>query len=139
MSYTFDGNIISDLHKDARGFRPSVAWMHAWKTSNEEEKQGIWDSLCNELESEIEYEKKMQEKALSELQERIQETISLGAGDEITAIKWILEGEKFSDIDYCYGADYCAFHFGLSYQNPLKEKFDMVCKEKAKWSHLEDA
>ena len=135
--YTFDENIVSDLHKDARGFRPGVTWMHAWETSTDEEKQGIWDYLCEELEREMDYQKKMEDRALADFQERVQQAYSLGAKDLETAVRWIIEAEDFSDMDYCYGADYCAWHFGLAYDNPFKEVFAKVCKDLAHWNHLE--
>ena len=30
MTYTFADELISDLHKDAHGMRPSAAFMDAW-------------------------------------------------------------------------------------------------------------
>jgi len=116
MSYTFDENIISDLHKDARGYRPSQGWWDIWETLSDDAKQETWDSLCTELESEMDRERKMQEQNLAELKQRIQETIKLGAGDEVTALKWIMEAEGFEEYDYLYGASYFCYHFGLSYQ-----------------------
>lgn len=113
--YTFDENIVSDLHKDARGFRPSVAWMHAWETSSDEEKQDIWDSLIEEFEEEMDRERKAQAKALQNLEKRIAQVRRLGAPTEKHALKWIMEAEEFDDFDLRYGADYFCYHFGLSY------------------------
>ena len=48
--YTFDDNIISDLHKDARGFRPNEYFWEEWTQSPDDAKQQIWDSLCIEME-----------------------------------------------------------------------------------------
>lgn len=135
--YTFNENIVSDLHKDARGFRPSVAWMHGWATSTDEEKQGIWDSLCEEMEQSMKQQRADEAAALAEFQERVQQAYSLGAKDLETAVRWIIEGENFSDMDYCYGAGYCAYHFSLAYDNPFKEVFAKVCKGLAQWNHME--
>ena len=81
-------------------------------------------------------EKTWDYEAASKVYARLVET-GAGAGDMQTAIRWIIEGEDFSDIDYCYGADYCAYHFGLAYDNPFKEVFAEVCKDLAQWNHLE--
>lgn len=117
MSYTYDENIVADLHKDARGYRPRELWWGMWSEASEDEKQSIWDSLCDELSEEIDRERKAQEKSITDLQERIQETISLGAGDEVTAIKWIMEAENFSEYDLMYGPSYFCYHFGIPYSS----------------------
>ena len=49
--YTFSEELLSDLHKDARGFRPRSEWFwNNWNTSNDDGKQAIWDNLVEELE-----------------------------------------------------------------------------------------
>lgn len=131
--YTFDENIVSDLHKDARGYRPTVAWMHAWETSTEDEKQGIWDALCDELEQAIALQELDQARAYAKLLDRILDTMKLGAEDQKTAIKWIIEAEEFDDFDLQYGADYFCYHFGLSYQAknqlPIQEAINEMLAE----------
>lgn len=131
--YTFDEQIVSDLHKDARGFRPTVAWMHAWETSSHDEKQGIWDALCTELEDEMAREELAQSRAYAKLLHRILDTMKLGAEDQKTAIKWIIEAEEFNDYDLQYGASYFCYHFGLSYQVanqlPIQEAINEMLAE----------
>lgn len=131
--YTFDEQIVSDLHKDARGFRPTVAWMHAWETSSNDEKQGIWDALCTELEDEMAREELAQSRAYAKLLDRILDTMKLGAEDQKTAIKWIIEAEEFNDYDLQYGASYFCYHFGLSYQVanqlPIQEAINEMLAE----------
>jgi hypothetical protein len=117
MAYTFDERIVSDLHKDARGFRPSVYWWDQWKLCSDDQKQVMLDSLCEELEAEIAREKTAQKQAYFSLMDRIDETLALGAGDVITALKWIMEAEQFGDYDLQYGAYYFCYHFGLAYSN----------------------
>jgi hypothetical protein len=98
--YTFDDNIVSDLHKDARGFRPGVAWMQAWKTSTGEEKQGIWDSLCEEVKESIAREQRMAAEAVKDFESDINLNIALGAGDRETALRWMTQTEEFYN-DQC--------------------------------------
>jgi hypothetical protein len=130
MSYTFDESIVSDLHKDARGFRPSCMWWKTWEESSAEEKQVIWDDICAELEEEINREKRMQENALANMKKRIADTIALGASDEVSALKWIIEAEGFDASDLMYGVSYFCYHFGLSYnvENTMPE-IGMAIKE----------
>ena len=43
--FTFDDQTVSDLHKDARGFRPHAAFMEGWNSSDDENKQDDWYQL----------------------------------------------------------------------------------------------
>lgn len=47
--YDFDENVISDLHKDAYGFRPDQSFWGLWAASNPEQKQAVWDNLIDIL------------------------------------------------------------------------------------------
>jgi len=51
--WTFDGDIVSDLHKDAYGFRPSQTWWEIWDSCLDSEKQKIWDDLLESLKASI--------------------------------------------------------------------------------------
>ena len=127
MAYTFDENIVSDLHKDARGYRPRDCWWSDWNNSSDDERQVILDELCVEVEQEIERERSMHESAELVFQQKIQNLMLTGAENEITAIRWLLEAEQFDEYDYSYGADYCAYHFGLSYNTSFRGLFEEVC------------
>lgn len=139
MAYTYDSNIVSDLHKDARGCRPTVHWMVEWDKKSPAQKQATWDSLCCELEVTMAEERAREAAGLRQFERYVERCRIMGAADTETAVRWILEGEGFDDMDYCYGADYCAFHFSLAYDNPFKETFARVCAAKAQWLHQEEA
>jgi hypothetical protein len=115
MSYTFDENIVSDLHKDARGFRPSQTWWSVWNQVSDDAKQDIWDALCVELSETMDREHQAQARAALALTERLEQMYALGAKTEVQALKWIMEAEEFDDSDLRYGASYFCYHFGLSY------------------------
>lgn len=131
--YTFDEKIVSCLHKDARGFRPGQSWWQMWDALGDAEKQNVWDALCAELEDEMAREKLEQSRAYAKLLDRILDTMKLGAEDQKTAIKWIIEAEEFSDYDLQYGADYFCYHFGLNYQMknklPIQEAINEMLYE----------
>jgi hypothetical protein len=131
--YTFDENIVSDLHKDARGYRPREYFWKEWKDSNGFDRQAIWDGLTNELKLEMARERQAQLNAEIKMHQRIQGTMLVGAKDEVQAIKWIMEAEEFSDIDLQYGASYFCFHFGLSYsaekEFPIQEAINEMLSE----------
>jgi hypothetical protein len=49
MPYTYDDMSVSDLHKDAFGFRPSETFWQEWELSNPDARQQIWDDLIRAL------------------------------------------------------------------------------------------
>lgn len=124
MSYTFNEDIISDLHKDARGFRPTEYWWQQWDLCSDEQKQTMWDSLVDEVEQGIKQQRRDWDQAMLAMRQRIQNVMSAGAQSEVQALKWIMEAEEFSDYDLQYGADYFCYHFGLNYTEG-KKAFDI--------------
>ena len=122
MTYTFEENTVSDLHKDARGSRPTEYFWEEWTQAPADIKQQIWDNLCCELENTMAVERDREVRALASFAQRIVDNINLGADSIETAIRWTLEAEQMTAHDLAYGADYVAFHFGLNYQNPYKDQ-----------------
>lgn len=45
--YTFDENVVSDLHKDTYGFRPDQSFWGFWAAANPDQKQAQWDNMIN--------------------------------------------------------------------------------------------
>ena len=127
--YTFDDNTVSDLFKDVRGFRPSEYFWEEWTQAPADVKQMIWDNLCCELEDTMAAERDAQARALADFGQNIIDNITSGADTVETAIRWMLEAEQFTGHDLAYGADYVAFRFGLSYDNPYKEKITTAIKQ----------
>ena len=115
MAYTFDENIISDLHKDARGFRPSQYWWDQWELCSDVEKLVMWVSLIQERNEAMEQQRKDEARAAFALTQRLEQMYELGATSEVQALKWIMEAEEFDDYDIQYGPSYFCYHFGLSY------------------------
>jgi len=131
--YTFDENIVSDLHKDARGFRPTEYFWEEWTQCGDDTRQAMWDNLCKELEETMDRERRLEAEAMIALHQRIQGTMLLGAKDEVQALKWIMEAEEFDDIDLRYGPSYFCYHFGLSYsaakELPIQEAMNQMLYE----------
>jgi urocanate hydratase len=89
------GDIISDLHKDARGYRPSQYFWEGWKELSDEGQKEIFDMLAEELEIREQDEREMEQRAIKTFEARIADVIKLGAGDRQTALRWITSQEKF--------------------------------------------
>lgn len=119
--YTYSEELVSDLHKDARGYRPSSYWWEDWRLSGPSTKQTIWNNLSAELDDELARERAMKTKALTAFEARISQAYEHGAKSMKQALKWIFESEEFDEFDYQYGADYVCYHFGLDYS--VKEMF----------------
>ena len=126
MAYTFDENIVSDLHKDARGFRPSEYFWEEWTQCGDDIRQAMWDNLCRELEETMAAERDAELRAEIAFHQRIQGAMLLGAADELVAIRWILEAEELTKFDLAYGSDYVAFHFGLPYKGEFDQQIQTV-------------
>ena len=94
--YTFDEQTLSDLHKDARGFRPrSETFWNAWNVSDNDGKQTIWDGLCKELDNAMAEEARHDAEAVIDFQTKVEQIIVIGAGDRETALRGMTEGETF--------------------------------------------
>lgn len=123
MTYTFDESIVSDLHKDAYGFRPSNWFWTDWKNASDDQKQKIWDDLVETLEDEIKRQREDNERATTQFEQRITDSIAAGAGTRQNAIRWILQGEgldKEQDYGYvCYQLD-LPFSFEKEFEEILK-------------------
>ena len=132
-TFDFDYDLFSDFHKDTYGFRPRAGHEFYDEATTDARRQEIWDETFVELGRANEREKEEQAAADGRFENMIKGAMNLGARDVKTAIRWILDAEKI-DADNCmYGADYVAYHFGLSYQNRWRgvigEVADQICKE----------
>lgn len=126
MAYSFDESIISDLHKDAYGYRPREWFWSQWNDATDDTKQVIWDNLCHALEDELEREKREQEMAIASFEASVAKNIELGATNRETAIHWMLESMKLSEHDLRYGGSYITYELGLPYE--MAKIFDPICK-----------
>lgn len=89
----YDERILSDLHKDARGFRPGQTFCDDWKAATVAERNATWSSLIAELQAEQEREAADQRLALARFEALISKTIELGAGSRQAALRWLIEAD----------------------------------------------
>ncbi len=95
LTDSHDGSIYSDLYKDVYGFRPRGVTFESV-----EKFQRSWDYLVEQLEANQAAERVAQAENVKAFEARIVETISLGAGDRETAIRWILDAEETDDREH---------------------------------------
>lgn len=109
--YTFDGDIVSDLHKDAYGVRPGSAFWEIWTLSTDSQKQTIWDNLMDSLSYEIKAEDARKSAAILTTEAAIAAAMSLVKDStREDAIRWMHDAEgTFGDIghlEYRLGVPY---------------------------------
>jgi len=113
--YTFDDNIVSDLHKDARGFRPSEYFWEEWTQSPDNTKQQIWDSLCIEMEQSMAEQKAAEAAALVEFRNNVRQAVRFCNIDWQGAVRFLADadGKNIEDDDQTF--DYFLWSNGLGY------------------------
>lgn len=85
--------IYSDMFKDLHGFRPR-------SLTPETESELRYELAClqRDLEEQIEADRITEIEQIAKIEARINEVIEIGAGDRLTAIRWITETENFCSI-----------------------------------------
>lgn len=124
--YTFSTELFSDLHKDVYGYRPRQHWFYDTDTTDEE-RQKEWDYLVEQLDLQIEEDRKVKAQRLKALELDIAKNIALGAGDRETAIRWIVQSLNPHSTDLMYGGEWVCYELGLEYS--LAPMFDNACRE----------
>lgn len=103
-----------------------------------DEKQRQWEIMEVDFDLEQAREKAAHEAAKVEFSKRIADAMAVGAKDEATAIRWVLDSEGLSDYDYAYGGSYVCYHFNLP--NDMAPMFEDICQERAGtyWERMND-
>lgn len=110
MTYTFDEDTVSDLHKDAYGFRPSQSFWATFAASNGDQKQAIWDDLIETLEASVARERTQEAKAIEAFERRVFELRGLGAKSFGMAISWLHQAYETEGDD-----EFLEFKLGLPF------------------------
>lgn len=109
-TYTFDLDIISDLHKDAYGFRPSESFWGFLAAANADQKQAVWDDLVNAADAAADREHEEQAEAIVRFERTIYDLRNSGAKDLNMAIRWLHDAHDTRGDD-----EFLEFHLGIPY------------------------
>lgn len=112
---TYDSNIVSDLHKDAFGFRPSRDWWIEWNEAGVDAKQIIWDDLLADLADSNAREVEEQTHAAIAFEQQIAEIRELMNNTREDAIRVIIQAEDEERNVEFYGYESLEFSLGLKY------------------------
>jgi len=93
-NFTFDIDLYSDLYKDAYGFRPRGGYFYD-EECTDEERQRIWDATVADANARFEREQEEERRAVAEFKQTVAKTIEVGARDEETALRWLVQDEEF--------------------------------------------
>lgn len=109
--YTFDENLVSDLHKDAYGFRPSGSFWLSWKEASDLRRQEIWDDLLVDLDHACAEHDRATSIACVDLEQRILALLDANQGStRADAIQCLLKeydcGDWVEHLEYELGVPY---------------------------------
>ena len=124
--YTFEDNIISDLHKDARGYRPTESFFEMWNESSDDTKQEVWDMLCEEMEISMKEQEAAEAKALVEFRKLIRSVMDTASCNWKTALRYLVDGEN---LDVNFDIDYFLWNQGIGFND--RNKISKLFKEVA--------
>jgi hypothetical protein len=115
-TYTFSDQLVSDLHKDAYGYRPSEAFWLDWSRGTDDDRQSMWDDLLWAVDYEVALGLEA-ERCVREFEEEVAANLSRGADTRLIAVSWVLDarGANFLNSADAYGADWMRYELGLPY------------------------
>jgi hypothetical protein len=115
MTYTFDENIVSDLHKEAYGHRPTSSFWSTWESLNDDQKQSEWDDLICAMEESMEQEKEQQAQALVNFRKLLKTTMATCNVDWKNALRILMEADTEFTKD-SQEFDYFLWTYDLGYE-----------------------
>ena len=114
--FTYSDDIISDLHKDAYGFRPSQRFFDDWAEYTPAEKQECWDMLCEEMERSMKQQAESEAAALVEFRKVVAAQMKFCDVRWTKAVEYLADAEDI-DIDCDQDFDYFLWGQGIGYED----------------------
>lgn len=91
--YNYSEELLSDLHKDARGYRPREEFWQTWNDAWPHERQVIWDGLLAELDRSIEEAHYAQGRNLEKFRAILRNVMDTQGVDWKTAMRWLMQAD----------------------------------------------
>jgi hypothetical protein len=126
MAYTFDAQIVSDLHKDAYGCRPSAFWWDLWNEATDDEKQAEWDDLLEQLDIAIRQEEEERGSALADFEKELAAVMETGKCDELTALGYMTPIEFDEATPHSQDIEHWVWNYGILFTDRGREIVQMV-------------
>lgn len=128
--FTFDASIVSDLHKEAYGCRPSSFWWECWGDASDDDRQAEWDDLLATAERRA-LREALEEKAdLEEFEQELAAIKSTGkCKSDIDALQWMtpIEFEDNSNLTM-QDVEFWVWNRGILFTDRGREIVKMICE-----------
>ncbi len=82
-------DLIRDLHKEARGRRPSYDWDVWFDSLSLTDKQGVWNGLVDESQDRDNEEARAEQRCCRQFRDAIRATMRAGAPSVDDALSWL--------------------------------------------------
>jgi len=125
-------DLISDLHKEVYGFRPTQDWWVDWNNSSDSQKEKIWDEYNRVNELQIVEATQREEKNLQDFKSNIAKMMFDHNLTKLDAVRWWIEAEGLNETDLMYGSSYINYSHNLPYQNDMNEIIDEACSDRVR-------
>lgn len=132
-TYTFSDELISDFHKDARGFRPRGLFMDIWNAATDAEKQRIWDCLEEDFREREEQEAAAETAALNDFFQQLVLNKSLGATSTAEAVRWMIQADREYPIENSQDVEHFVYNLGILFTDTGRQLVKDICKEYGFW------
>jgi len=117
----FSETLISDMHKDAYGFRPRSGYQE-WFTK--EQLDATYDDLQRGVDASIREDARREESNWQSFNARVEAVQAAGAGTRANALRWMMQAEG-QDIQEACERDYFAFDVVFS----CGDRYLQLCRE----------
>lgn len=124
--YTFEDNLVSDLHKDARGYRPTESFFEMWNESSDDTKQDVWDMLLEEMEYNQKEEARVEADNLVKFRKLLRSVMDTTSCNWKVALRYLVDAEN---LDVNFELDYFLWNQGLGFND--RNKISKLFKEAA--------
>lgn len=95
-------SVMSDLHRDARGYRPPVWFRQSWAEMSDSQLAKAYDSLYAELEAQLEYERRVEGEADRVLRARLEGLVLSYGISYKDAVRWDMQSFDVEEDDLEY-------------------------------------
>jgi hypothetical protein len=117
--FTYCDDIVSDLHKDAYGFRPTQRFFDVWAEYTPAEKQEVWDGLVSTMEYNQKEEARIEAANLADFRKQVAATMKFCDCNWKKAVEFLADAEG-DDIDCDQDFDYFLWKQGIGYNDRAK-------------------
>ena len=108
-----DRSVLSDMHKDARGFRPSEAFWRMVDRMTDHQVRDLINGLQLEVDFSAAQEAAAELNCQREFESQIAVTIAAGAGDRATALRWMADAEGV-DLSCSQDVEHFFYNAGIA-------------------------